>query len=188
MSKLKIVGGTKDKKEIDPKHYASAENLINIVFAAYDLIWVDAINNVEKKINGESTFLDSFIGTTSMNEVIVDLDKFLKDRKNIIEKLVNTGTLEEERKFIIFPKYDEDASNGLTLLFKVHFTFDQQKEIFSFNSDMSLNLNDDAKEKYKLVKDEILNIIESIKGKDIKALSVYVNERAKYYNENTVVN
>lgn len=181
MSRLKIVGGTKYKKKIDPKHYTSAENLLNIIFSAYDLIWLDAIKYVEEKLNGEETFSDSFIGTTSMNEVSEDLSNFLRERKRMIDQLVEIGSFETERKFIIFPKEDNDIQNGLSIVFKVKFDFDEEKENFSFASDMKLDVGNNAEEKYKYVKDEIIKIIEPIK--DIADLSKFVEERREFYQQ-----
>lgn len=183
MSKLKIVGGTKYKKEIDPKHYTSAENLLNMIFSAYDLMWLDAIGKVEEKLNGQETFSDSFIGTTSMNEVSEDLNNFLAERKKMINQLVEQGNLDTERKFIIFPREDESVANGLAMVIKIKFNFDLEKEVFSFDSDMKLDISEKSVEKYQLVKDEIIKIIESIKGKDLQALHDYSVERHKYYLE-----
>lgn len=183
MRKLKIVGGTKYKKEIDPKHYISAENLLNTIFSVYDLIWLDAIRKVEEKLNGEDTFSDSFIGTTSMNEVSEELNNFLIERKKIINQLVEKGNFDTERKFLIFPREDESTAKGLSMVFEIKFNFDLEKEIFSFDSDMKLDISEKAVEKYQLVKDEIIKIVEMLKGKDLQALYDYSVERHKYYME-----
>lgn len=183
MSNLKVVGGTKFKKEIDPKHYASAENLLNIVFSAHDLIWLDAIKNIEDKKDGEETFSDSFIGTTSMNEVSDGLNTFLAERKKMINKLVEEGTLETDRKFIIFPKADNNLDNGLMMILKVKFEFDEEKQEFFFDSSIRFDISKTAVEKYQLIEKEVINVINSIKGGDLTALYNFVLERADFHKQ-----
>lgn len=183
MSNLKIVGGSKYKKKIDPKHYTSAENLLNIVFSAHDLIWLDAIKNVEDKKNGEETFSDSFIGTTSMNEVTDGLNNFLAERKKMINKLVEEGVFETERKFIIFPKKDDNLDNGLIMTLRVKFIFDEEKEEFSFDSSIRFDISKTAEEKYQLIEKEVIDVINSIKGSDLTALYNFVLERADFHKQ-----
>ena len=183
MSNLKIVGGSKYKKSIDPKHYTSAENLLNIVFSAHDLIWLDAIKNIEDKKNGEETFADSFIGTTSMNEVSDGLNNFLAERKKMINKLVEEGIFETDRKFVIFPKKDNNLNNGLMMILKVKFEFDKENQEFSFDSSIRFDISKTAEEKYQMIESEVIDIIKSIKGSDLTALYNFVLERADVHQQ-----
>lgn len=180
MSKLKIVGGTKYKKKIDPKHYSSAENLLNIVFNSYDLMWLDSIKNTEEKYNGENTFNDCFIGSTSMNELL-DAD-YEKKRKAQIDELVEQGHLQKERQFINCPKkYDKEG--GIIIRFEIKFTFKEETGMFTFDSDLKIELGDKADERFHELKKQFLKLIESVQGKDIQALYDYSTARHKYYVE-----
>ena len=147
MSKLKIVGGTKYKKKIDPKHYSSAENLLNIVFNSYDLMWLDSIKNTEEKYNGENTF-----------------------------------NLQKERQFINCPKkYDKEG--GIIIRFEIKFTFKEETGVFTFDSDLKIELGNQADERFHELKKQFLKLIESVQGKDIQALYDYSTARHKYYVE-----
>ena len=181
MSKLRIVGGTKYKKKIDPKHYSSAENLLNIVFNSYDLMWLDAIKNTEEKYNGNDTFNGCYIGTTSMNELL-DAD-YEKKRKSQIDRLVEHGFLTKERRYINCPNKRNMKDKGIIIVFEIKFTFKEETGVFTFDSDLKIELGDEADERFHELKKQFLNVIESLQGKDIQTLYDYSTARHKYYLE-----